>query len=165
MHEVLPYTVVSIIAIDHAGDPQSILLQRRTKATTKSHHYGLWELPQGKIRAGETIFESACRELKEESGLQALTLHGSHTETTYHDNDDLLAFSPLTCVFDLSNQCIGLAVIVSTTGIPHDTEEASQHQWMSHDEVTKIIAQDELFSLNIPMVENFFRLKTNIHHD
>ncbi len=37
----------------------------------KHPYYGFWGFPSGKIRWGETIIETAARELKEETGLEA----------------------------------------------------------------------------------------------
>jgi 8-oxo-dGTP pyrophosphatase MutT (NUDIX family) len=37
----------------------------------KQPYFGYWGLPSGKIRWGETILETALRELKEETGLEA----------------------------------------------------------------------------------------------
>lgn len=156
MDEILARPVVCVIAIDASSDRNAILLQRRTKGATHGRFYGLWELPQGKIRAGETIFEGANRELKEESGLDAIALHDLHSATVSHFDDEVQSFTPLTCVFDLKNQCIGLAVVIFTEGIPHDTTEASDHCWMEQEEIADLIANGEVFPLNVLMIEKFF---------
>jgi 8-oxo-dGTP pyrophosphatase MutT (NUDIX family) len=44
---------------------------------------GIWDLPKGKIEAGETKEEAGLREVEEECGLSSLTL-GNFIETTYH---------------------------------------------------------------------------------
>lgn len=44
---------------------------------------GKWDLPKGKLDAGESIDECALREVKEETGLQQLTL-GEKICDTYH---------------------------------------------------------------------------------
>jgi ADP-ribose pyrophosphatase YjhB (NUDIX family) len=53
-----------ILGIEHDG---KWLLQERLKHP----YYGFWGFPSGKIRWGETILETAARELMEETGLTA----------------------------------------------------------------------------------------------
>jgi 8-oxo-dGTP pyrophosphatase MutT (NUDIX family) len=45
--------------------------------------FGKWDLPKGKIEAGETKAEAALREVEEETGLKGLVLEEFRT-TTYH---------------------------------------------------------------------------------
>lgn len=44
---------------------------------------GYWDLPKGKMEAGETREEAALREVAEETGAQGLEL-GDYLQTTYH---------------------------------------------------------------------------------
>lgn len=48
---------------------------------------GFWDLPKGKLDAGETIEACAVREIKEETGLQEVTL-GKFVSITRHDYFD-----------------------------------------------------------------------------
>ncbi|MDY0190595.1 MAG: NUDIX hydrolase [Desulfuromonas sp.] len=155
MTEVFALPVVSIIAT-HSEHQDKILLQRRIKKTPQKRFYGLWELPQGKIRSGESIFSAARRELHEETGLQALALAPQHRCTTTDNSDNLEVFHPLNCVFDLSCQCIGLAVIVTTAGTPADSSEAADHRWLTQQQITELIAKEQIFPLNIPMIKQYF---------
>lgn len=47
------------------------------------HRRGMWDLPKGKIDAGETAEEAAIREVEEECGIKGLEL-GKLLTTTYH---------------------------------------------------------------------------------
>jgi ADP-ribose pyrophosphatase YjhB (NUDIX family) len=67
-------------------EPHRILLEKRSDC-------GLWGLPGGRIEAGESIEDSAIREVQEETGLdiqvvKLLGVYSSPTEriVTYHDN-------------------------------------------------------------------------------
>jgi ADP-ribose pyrophosphatase YjhB (NUDIX family) len=50
----------------------------------KHPYYGFWGFPSGKIRWGETILETAARELKEETGLEAKCTY----KGVYHEQVD-----------------------------------------------------------------------------
>ncbi|MCC7140720.1 MAG: NUDIX domain-containing protein [Candidatus Eisenbacteria bacterium] len=64
MLEVPPILFVKLVVCDGAG---RLLLQRRRK---DDRYLGFWELPGGRVRAGETLLAAARRELLEETGLE-----------------------------------------------------------------------------------------------
>ncbi|MBN2807217.1 MAG: NUDIX domain-containing protein [Prolixibacteraceae bacterium] len=53
------------------------------KALLCMERFGKWDLPKGKIEAGETRAEAALREVEEETGLTGLILEKFHA-TSYH---------------------------------------------------------------------------------
>lgn len=59
--------VLLIVERDHDGQKQYLLQERR-----KHPYFGYWGAPTGKIRWGESILETATRELEEETGLTAV---------------------------------------------------------------------------------------------
>lgn len=57
---------LSVVVIVEAADGKQLFQER-----LKQPYYGYWSHPTGKIRWGETILETAARELAEETGLSA----------------------------------------------------------------------------------------------
>lgn len=61
--------VIKVTAIDENG-LEYVLAVQRGKGTPDSEFVGSWCLPCGYLDFDETIKEAACRELKEETGLE-----------------------------------------------------------------------------------------------
>jgi 8-oxo-dGTP pyrophosphatase MutT (NUDIX family) len=59
------------------------LVQNNDGAILMIFRRGFWDLPKGKLDAGELISECAVREVKEETGLQTLTLGPFICKTTH----------------------------------------------------------------------------------
>lgn len=58
--------VVAGLIVDKAG---RILIAKRPN---HKHYPGYWEFPGGKLEANETPYQTLCRELKEELGIEVL---------------------------------------------------------------------------------------------
>lgn len=64
---------------------EHILLQTRSKADAPGED-GLLEIPAGKIRAFENIFDTLKREIKEETGLDVTEILGENKLSVYSGN-------------------------------------------------------------------------------
>lgn len=77
------HLAVTVAVFDSRGE---ILLTRRSPQ--KEKHPGCWEIPGGCAQAGEGSLAAACRELREETGIQAapeeLTLLTQELHPTAH---------------------------------------------------------------------------------
>lgn len=62
--------VLLVVERERDGHKEYLLQQRR-----KHPYYGYWGAPTGKVRWGESILETASRELREESGLRGTFEH------------------------------------------------------------------------------------------
>jgi ADP-ribose pyrophosphatase YjhB (NUDIX family) len=75
-----PKVAVILAATRMRDGQEEYLFQERLK----NPYFGYWGFPSGKIRWGESILETAARELQEETGLSAnLELMGQYHEHTY----------------------------------------------------------------------------------
>jgi len=73
--------VILVIERKHDGNREFLFQERR-----KQPYYGFWGCPTGKIRWGETITQTAERELMEETGLSAdCNLAGVYHELVYQE--------------------------------------------------------------------------------
>lgn len=75
-----PKTTVILAVTRERNGEKEYLFQKRLKHP----YYGYWGFPTGKIRWGETVLETAARELKEETGLEArYAFRGIYHEHVY----------------------------------------------------------------------------------
>ncbi len=77
--------VIHVVAglIRHPKKTQQLFFTRRRPG---QHLEGLWEIPGGKLQAGESRFHGLKRELREELGIEVLSARPWHT-STYHYAD------------------------------------------------------------------------------
>jgi len=83
---------------------------------------GSWDLPKGKIDAGETPEHAALREVREETGLQNLTLGAflGHTWHTYREKDERI----LKCTWWYRMQT------TDTKVVPQTEEDIEEIRWV-----------------------------------
>ncbi len=80
--EQQPKTTVILAITRKRNQTTEYLFQKRLKHP----YYGYWGFPTGKIRWGETVLETAARELMEETGLQAKhVFKGIYHEHVYQE--------------------------------------------------------------------------------
>jgi 8-oxo-dGTP pyrophosphatase MutT (NUDIX family) len=161
MPESNPFPVICILVCRlNANDELEILIQRRTKQRPHVDYSKFWELPQGKVITGESLLEAVERELREETGLELQTVDSKHGLLRRNMLGTTIEyFQPLLCTLDLESSFIGLGIIVTATGHPTDTSEASGHKWVTKNEAIELIEQEMMFPLNVPIVLNFFELE------
>jgi len=109
----------SVLVTDDAG---AILLLQRTDT-------GLWTIPTGGLKKGETISQCAIRECEEETGL---TVEITGLVGVFSTPDHVIAYGNGE-VRQPVNVCLHAAV---TGGIATPTDEASEIRWVRPDEIS-----------------------------
>jgi 8-oxo-dGTP pyrophosphatase MutT (NUDIX family) len=102
------------------GKPHFLIQQR-----LKNPHYGFYGFPTGKVRWGETILQTAQRELMEETGLTAdFSVQGAYHEHTFIDSPRELIEDKLFFICKAS----------SVSGELCEEFEGGKNQWLTYDE-------------------------------
>ena len=120
---------VVIMCMRNGKNMLEYLVQKRLKQP----YYGFWGSITGKVKWGETIFEAATRELKEETGLSGnLELVGIKHKLDYANNDGRL----------LEDKYFYVIRVTEIRGILIKNFEGGKNQWM---EKSKIFSLKDLF--------------------
>ncbi len=114
-----PKTAVLLAIRDEAG---RYLFQERLKQP----YFGYWGFPSGKVRWGESIIETAERELLEETGLRGTyEYRGLYHERTYGEEDGEL----------LEDKIFFIVLCTSLEGTMIEEFEGGRNAWLSVEEV------------------------------
>ncbi len=122
---------------------EHILLQDRDKEDAPNEA-GLLEIPAGKIRAFESVYDTLRREVKEETGLDITNIEGEDTAATCISNGyKVLNFKPFSC----SQNIEGTYPIMVFTFICHaqgtlleHSNEAKNFRWVSKQELYRMLS-------------------------
>jgi dihydroneopterin triphosphate diphosphatase len=110
------HDMVQCYAIRHAGESHEVLQLLRRK---DDYMGGTWQPVSGRIEAGETAWQAAVRELREESNLQPLELYAlDMVQTFYIPAHDTLWHS------------IPFCAIVSPSAQVILNDEHDDHRWL-----------------------------------
>ena len=121
---------VIIIAVNDQG---RVLVQREYSHPPQR---AMWQLPGGKMHAGESIHAAANRELAEESGLQGAQLR---TIGSFYVNNRLSD----------QQQHVVVAAQLHEHKLPADVDEFIETHWFSVDQLLEKIATNQFDNINL----------------
>lgn len=154
--------VVCLLCVRGRAHEREILLQRRNKAHDDTPYDKYFELPQGKVEAGESLTEAARRELMEEAGLVlSAPIAGSEIPFEAPQTSELWISHPFICVVDRIQNHVGLAIVVQVEGIVADSNEADSQGWHTDNEVDSLLRAGRIFPLNRPMLTEYLHSRTS----
>lgn len=125
--------VGGIVIKERFGEPH-ILMQARWKKDAPSEN-GLIEIPAGKIRAFESIFDALRREIKEETGLTVTKIMGEERAPIYEAGEyRVIHFTPFSCAQNVAGKYPIMVFVflchVEGELLPY-SDEAKHYRWVS----------------------------------
>ncbi|WFA09027.1 NUDIX domain-containing protein [Tissierella sp. Yu-01] len=141
-----------------------ILIQDRCKDDAKQE-YGLLEIPAGKIREFENIFDCLRREILEETGLRVTNIKGEDEATILETNGyKVLNYIPFSCSQNIQG---AYPIMVQTFICNADGEllnksnETKNIRWIPLIELKKLLEGDNslFYPMHIKTLERYLKTK------
>lgn len=160
MKETFAIPAVGAIIVKRTEDQEFILVQNRKKNNGDGMD-GLLEIPAGKIREYENIFDALRREVWEETGLQLTTIQGEDAGKFLDvDGNQTIIFSPYCVTQNLSG---AYSIILSTFlceaegELLERTDETENIRWMSREELKEIVehSPESIFLMHVHALRKY----------
>lgn len=160
MKETFAIPAVGAIIIKHVGNEEYILIQTREKNSCDGTD-GLLEIPAGKMREYENIFEALKREVWEETGLHITKIYGEE-ESCFLDIDGnkTILFNPYCVTQNLSGaySLILCTFLCEAEGeLLERTNETENIRWMKRDELRMIVENnpERIFLMHVNALRTY----------
>ena len=160
MAETFAIPAVGAIIVKKAEDEEMILVQTRKKNNGDGMD-GLLEIPAGKIREYENIFEALRREVWEETGLHITAIQGEDTSRFIDvTGNKTIAFSPYCVTQNLSG---AYSIILSTFiceaegELLEQTNETENIRWIGRRELKEIVnnSPESIFLMHVHALRRY----------
>ena len=150
----IPYVAAIIVRVKNGK--KEILIQTRNKPDYDPKYTGAFEIPAGRIRKYENIFDALKREVKEETGLKLKKIYNEPKAGIFRvKEDETLAFTPFCCaqVIKAPQPYIGfyfICEVINEEARSHSKESLNQI-WVSTEKLKKMINKNknEFYVLHI----------------
>lgn len=148
------------LIIKDIGNIEHILLQTRCKSDAPDED-GLLEIPAGKIRAFENIFDTLKREIKEETGLDVVEILGEDRLSVYEGNNyKVINFMPFSCSQNIEGTypIMVFVFICRVTGdlLPF-SDESKDYRWTPISEINEILTNrpEVIYPMHIDTLKKY----------
>jgi ADP-ribose pyrophosphatase len=144
-----------------------ILVQERFKEDMPSEK-GLIEIPAGKIREYENIFECLKREIKEETGLDVTSIEGEADAVSYESNGyRVLSFTPFNCSQNLAGYypiMVHVFICKVSGELAQSTSETKNIRWVSLQELSLLLKNNErcFYPMHTETLKKYLKMKNII---
>lgn len=163
MQEVFAIPAVGAIIIKKLDDKEYILIQKRNKGSTDGTD-GLLELPAGKIRVYENIFDALRREVWEETGLRVTTVYGEGACDAFRGAGGTTVICTPYCI--TQNLSGAYSIILNTFlceaegSLLERTDEASDIRWVERQLLKEAVnnTPEQFFFMHIQALRKYLNL-------
>lgn len=164
MQEKFVIPAVGVIIERIIDGKKHIIIQERWKKDGNETN-GLYELPAGKIREYENIYDTLKREVYEETGLKVTKVNGEE-KINYDKTGKIISFEPFCITQNLKDaySLICAHFICEAEGEPvYETDESRNIRWIEIHELYNILKnnKNKFFFMNINALEKY--LDKEIH--
>lgn len=155
----------AIIERTQNGMPH-ILLQERRKEGVSARENGLLEIPAGKIRAQESIFDTIRREVREETSLVITHIGGEEAKTCHQAHGyTVLSFTPFSCSQNLKGEypiMVSVFLCQAEGTLLAQSDEARNYRWASLAEVQRLVEGEagRLYPMHVDTLRKYVRHKS-----
>ena len=160
MKETFAIPAVGAIIVKQVGNEEYILVQTREKNSCDGTD-GLLEIPAGKIREYENIFEALKREVWEETGLHITKIYGEE-ESQFLDIDGnkTILFNPYCVTQNLSgaySPILSTFLCEAEGELLEKTNETEDIRWMKRDELRMIVENnpEKIFLMHVNALRKY----------
>ncbi|MGH4120365.1 NUDIX hydrolase [Clostridium sp.] len=123
-----------------------ILVQDRYKDDAKTEA-GLIEIPTGKIREFENVFDCLRREIREETGLEVTYIEGENQTIIFQENDyKVISYTPFSCSQNIQGTypvMVQTFICKAKGELLKKTNETKNIRWMSIKELQDLLESNE----------------------
>lgn len=162
MKETFAIPAVGALIVKQDKDEEYILVQNRKKNNGDGMD-GLLEIPAGKIREYENIFDALRREVWEETGLHITKIQGEEECCSLEVNGNkTIRFSPYCVTQNLSG---AYSIVLSTFlceaegELLEQTDETENIRWMNIKELKEIVDNhpESIFLMHVNALRKYLR--------
>lgn len=158
INEIFAKPAVGAIIEKDINGFRHILIQKRRKNISED---GLIEIPAGKIREFENIFDALRREVREETGLTITNIIGENHQTIETKSYSTISFSPFCITQNLSGgySLILFTFICSGEGnLYNKSNESSDIKWIPTNELKLLLDTnpEKFFPMSINSLKKYF---------
>lgn len=143
-----------------------ILMQERHKGDHPSDN-GLIEIPAGKLRAFENIYDCLRREIKEETGLDIIKIEGESESIVYEANGyRAINYTPFSSTQNIEGDypiMVQVFICKADGELKHESDESKNLRWVSLYELKNLIDKNEadLYPMHVSTLKKYINMKVS----
>lgn len=141
-----------------------ILVQDRCKDEANLE-FGLLEIPAGKIREFENIFDCLRREIEEETGLKVIHIKGEKESVVFESNGyKVVNYAPFSCsqnIYGTYPIMVQIFLCSAEGDLIIKSNETKNIRWMPLNELKELLETNKssFFPMHVTTLEKYVRMK------